>query len=96
MIIIKNRIIPFGKFKAITLWPFIFYKGKSLTEFELNHEKIHLEQQKELWLILFYIIYLYYAVRRKYKRIPFEIEAYKYHYDLNYLSRRKKFAWKKL
>ena len=38
--IIKNKIIPFGNYKAMNLFGIIFTKS-SLSEIELNHEKIH-------------------------------------------------------
>lgn len=56
MKIIKNKLIPFGDFVAMATWPFIFAK-KDLSDVELRHEKIHGEQQKELLLIGFYLLY---------------------------------------
>jgi hypothetical protein len=42
MIIVKNNIIPFKGYKAITLWPFIFVRKEcSFDEIDLNHELIH-------------------------------------------------------
>ena len=49
---IKNTIIPFGRFKAMTIWPFVFYKGSEPSERTINHEAIHGEQQKEIILLL--------------------------------------------
>ena len=40
MKVIKNKIIPFKGFKAITIWPFIFTRS-DLSNIDLNHEKIH-------------------------------------------------------
>lgn len=40
MWIIKNKILPFEGFKAITIWPFIFAR-KDLDSIDINHEKIH-------------------------------------------------------
>jgi hypothetical protein len=40
MIIVKNNIIPFKNYVAITLWPFIFTK-RTLSVVDINHEKIH-------------------------------------------------------
>jgi hypothetical protein len=54
MIIIKNKIIPFGSFVAMTIGPFIFTKKDYLSPTVINHESIHWEQYKEL-LILFFI-----------------------------------------
>lgn len=96
-IIIKNSIIPFKGFKAITLWPFIFVrKGCSFDEIDLNHEKIHLKQQLELLVIPFFLIYISESIFRKYRNISFEKEAYRYEEDLGYLKRRKHYAqWRK-
>lgn len=57
MSIIKNTIIPFGKFKAINLFGVIFYKGSYPTKDTINHEKIHTAQMKEMLYIFFYIWY---------------------------------------
>ena len=47
MKIIYNKIIPFKGFLAINLFGFLFAR-KKLTEVNINHEKIHTEQMKEL------------------------------------------------
>jgi len=86
---------------AITLFPFIISKEK-MDETTLNHEKIHIEQQKELFVIFFYLLYVYYFIENyyffrdthtAYMMIPFEREAYEYDSDLNYISNRKRFRW---
>lgn len=87
MIVIKNKFIPFGGYKAITIWPFIFTKG-DLSNVDLNHEKIHGRQQLELLVIFFYIIYGIEYLLKKYRQISFEKEAYKYQGDLTYLENR--------
>ena len=96
MIIIKNNIIPFKGFKAITLWPFIFVrKGLSFGEIDLNHERIHGRQQLELALIGFYLIYFIEWIAKGYDYISFEIEAYKNEKNLDYLKNRKHYSmWK--
>lgn len=96
MVIIKNNIIPFKGFKAITLWPFIFVrKGCSFNEIDLNHENIHGKQQLELLIIPFYIIYLIEWIIKGYRNISFEKEAYSNEYNLDYLKNRKHFSmWK--
>lgn len=96
MVIIKNNIIPFKGFKAITLWPFIFVrKDCSFNEIDLNHENIHGKQQLELLIIPFYIIYLVEWLFKEYRDISFEKEAYNNEDNLNYLKTRKQFAqWK--
>lgn len=107
-IIIENSKIPkylsiFINIYAITLYPFIICK-EVMNKTTLNHEKIHLRQQRELWIIGFYILYVYYWLRGRvsgmssvdaYLCIPFEIEAYENQTNEFYLVTRKKNAWKK-
>ena len=87
---------------AITLYPFIICKGE-MDEQTLNHEKIHLAQQRELWLVGFYLLYAFYWLRARllgmsshdaYMTIPFEVEAYAQQHDVNYLKNRERFAWR--
>ena len=101
MRVVLNRFIPFGRFIAVTLWPFIFCK-KVLTYVVLNHERIHGEQQKELLLVFFYVWYflewllrliLYRDFYEAYRNISFEQEAYECECDPFYLERRKMFGW---
>ena len=103
MKIIRNNIIPFKGFKAITIGNLIFVrKGSEFTDENYNHECIHAVQQKELYYIGFFIIYLYEYIinlfRYKdsyvaYRTIGFEQEAYHYQNVSDYLSWRKKNAW---
>ena len=82
----------------MTLYPFIFVKRKHATSFTtkvLNHELIHEAQIKDLGLIRFYIMYLWFFVKGGYKRAnPFELEAYAHDDDLDYLKSRVKNAWR--
>ncbi len=105
-IIIQNSNIPkylsiFINIYAITLYPFIICR-EEMDEVTLNHEKIHLAQQKELWIIGFYLLYVYYWLRGKWKgeqsliaylNIPFEVEAYSNESKPFYLIERKRHAW---
>ena len=97
MIIVKNNIIPFKNYVAITLWPFIFTK-RTLSVVDINHEKIHGRQQLELLIIPFYLIYIIewivrlFIDKNAYRNISFEKEAYKHQNDLDYLNKRKLFA----
>lgn len=107
----------FMKPTAITLWPFIIISPKRIKEqatrektseeavtyFLINHEKIHLQQQKELYVIGFYVLYLYYFLKyliryrnfkSAYRYIPFEQEAYDKQYTLKYLEKRPPYIWK--
>ena len=107
-IIIQNSNIPkylsiFINIYAITLYPFIICR-EEMDDTVLNHEKIHLHQQKELWIIGFYFLYVYYWLRNKvagmtsqeaYAYIPFEIEAYQNETSKYYLLTRKKNSWRK-
>lgn len=90
--LIKNKYIPFGKYKAVALYPFIFYK-KDINLIDVNHEKIHLKQQLELLILPFYILYAIFHLIYGYDKNPFEKEAYKYQSDLNYCRNRKFWAW---
>ena len=106
--IIKNSIIPklssvFINVYAITLWPFIFIRDEG-NKRTINHEKIHLEQQKELLLVGFYLLYVifwiiglfkYRSTQIAYYEIPFEREAYANDDDWVYLLNRKRYAWTK-
>lgn len=94
--IIENKYIPVKGFKAMAIWPFIFVrKGCNIDEITLNHEHIHFEQQKELFIIGFYSLYLYYHLKYGYYNNPFESEAYTNEYNTEYINNRKSFAWLK-
>ena len=107
-IIIQNSKIPvylsiFINIGAITLFPFIISRDE-MDEITIRHECIHIEQQRELWVIPFYLLYGFYWLKGKiagmsnddaYFNIPFEKEAYSKMYDPEYLERREKHAWKK-
>ncbi len=59
MKIIENNILPPKGYKAITLLNMIFVrKGTELNEVDINHEAIHYEQEKELLIVGFYILYV--------------------------------------
>lgn len=102
MIIVSRGLLKNTKISAITLFPFILLRNADFKKDAvlLNHEKIHLHQQRELLIIFFYIWYVveYYFLVFKlknrflaYKSISFEREAYAMEHDLNYLDSRK--AW---
>lgn len=97
MKIVRNSIIPFKGYKAITIWPFIFVREEcSFDEVDLNHENIHGKQQLELLIIFFYLIYLVEWIIKGYRNISFEREAYGNEDNLNYLKTRKYYAWLKM
>lgn len=100
MIIVNKYLVP-KKAVAIAIWPFIIFKEKRfITRVRINHEKIHLAQQKELLVIPFYILYafnfifnLIFLKAHPYYHIVFEIEAYDNQYNVSYLKNRKFWAW---
>jgi hypothetical protein len=87
--IILQATLP-GKWNGITLFPFIIVEDKN-DKVLINHEAIHYQQQKELWIIGFYIWYLWEHFKRGHDHNIFEKEAEAYKYDLTYLKTRKKF-----
>lgn len=81
-------------------------RGKEKEKFKklVNHESIHIYQQMELFVVIFYILYgLFYFINlikfrnhyEAYIHIPFEVEAYKNDQNLTYLENRKLFSWVK-
>ena len=108
-IVIQNSRIPallswFITIKAITIYPFIIFRDET-DEQTINHERIHIVQQRELLVIPFYILYVGYWLvnkfihkdnsRMAYYNIPFEIEAYQNDENFSYLLNRKWFSWRK-
>lgn len=101
MKIIYNNIIPFKGYKCINLFGLLFVrKGKTLSDKDINHERIHTEQMKEMLYIPFYIWYfvewlieLFHYGTTAYHTNTFEREAYDNDDNLTYLSTRKRFAW---
>lgn len=86
---------------AFAFYPFIVIKKKEYinNKIMINHEMIHLKQQKELFVLMFYVLYFYYFMKnwvltrntkKAYFLIPFELEAYTYQ---SKPEDRKKFGW---
>ena len=102
MKLIYNNIIPFKGFKAINLFGLCFVRnGMKMSDKDINHEKIHTSQMKELLYLPFYLLYFGEWVVRlfmkgnAYRNISFEKEAYANENDLTYLTRRKHYGmWK--
>lgn len=101
MLFISGKYILAKGFGGLALFPFIFIKRDSLRQDKVfvNHERIHLQQQKELLLLAFLLWYgleyliklLHYRNRREaYLNISFEREAYQNEKNLNYLSNQRK------
>lgn len=103
MLIIRNDLIPFPGYKAITIWPFIFVRKNAWYSNDNDrHERIHGRQQLEMLLLLFYLWYgLEYIIRlaimrdrdRAYCTISFEQEAYTHERNQDYLQHRRWYAW---
>ena len=55
MITIKNRLIPFSGFAALTLWPFVFVR-QDLSERGRRHEGTHLAQELEVMMAMCAIV----------------------------------------
>ena len=91
--------VPWLQASGMALYPFILVKKKHPSAILLNHERIHLCQQLELGLVVFYIWYIaeylwyrYYkgeSSEQAYLHIRFEQEAYRNDEDLTYLRKRK-------
>lgn len=102
MILIKsNFLVPSG-YKAMTIFPFIFYRG-DMNIVTFNHESIHIRQQLELLIIPFFIWYFidyiyklckYGSHKKAYYNIVFEREAYANQDDISYLGKRKWYEFK--
>lgn len=97
-----KRLPKWFKYSGITLFPFGIYVKKGASRNLINHELIHWEQQKEMLCIFFYIWYLiewiiniFIYKNRAYVKLSHEQEAYDNDQDLNYLEKRKRFAWVK-
>jgi len=99
-----DKLSWFMRIGGITLFPWVIlrekyrddpkYKEKNITT--INHESIHIAQQKELLIVLFYVWYfiewfmkLFIYGKRAYHNISFEREAHDNDNNLNYLDNRK-------
>lgn len=101
---IVKSVIPrwFGA-KAMVIWPFILVSPNAkMSETDLNHERIHLAQYKELFVIGFYLLYgLEWCIKSllmwkgAYRELSFEREAYDNEGDLEYLKKRKRYSFTK-
>ncbi len=102
--ILINKYFFYKNYVGLSLWPFIILKERSLTNDDvlINHERIHLQQQLELFIVFFYIWYLtewiikcawYFNGYKAYRNISFEREAYYHESDSHYLTRRGRFRF---
>ena len=115
-IIVNNSRIPGWLSKvspiniyAIVLWPWIFCRG-DLREHPdtMRHEFVHWHQQRELWVLPFYAIYLLdylrglwkyrgqpHAKRLAYLNIRFEQEARAHQRTEEDYASRRRFGWRR-
>lgn len=89
---------------GITLFPFVLLREKEPDAFLIFHERIHIRQQLEMGILLFYIWYLLewfihylqvWDLWRAYFLISFEREAYSNDKEPGYLEKRKFWAFLK-
>jgi len=89
-ILVTNSKVPrwlsiFMEIEAITIYPFIFFRGwvspdlswNNSSKILYNHEMIHIKQYEELWVIGFFIVYAYDFIKGLLKYGDFE-KAYKH------------------
>lgn len=102
MKIIHTKHFPFGSYTTINLFGILFTKQDKLIPRDINHEKIHTAQMKEMGYIFFYLWYFieYLLIRLFHKKqgnayhdTSFEEEAYTNQYNYSYLKNRKHYAW---
>ena len=97
-VVVFKYLTPKG-FRGLTLYPFVLISNANDRNDRvfLNHEKIHIRQQLELFVLLFYVWYILEFLFRwiqfkdrkiAYYAISFEREAYANEKDLEYLKTR--------
>ena len=96
--------VPWMRPSGMALFPFILVRERRF-EFDpvlINHEQIHFRQQLEMLIIPFYILYvlnyLFNLVKYRdryeaYRQMYYEREAYTNERDMNYLKKRKMWAF---
>ena len=99
----RKRI--FNYYTGLSFFIFIWISKHTKDEVRLvRHEKIHFLQQIELLFIFHWVLYaFFYLLSRSkghghyiaYRYNPFEIEAYANEHDIEYLRKRRAFAWVK-
>ncbi|MDD3005310.1 hypothetical protein [Flavobacterium sp.] len=98
-VIVTKYLVPNG-FSGITIFPFVFLKEKKYISHStlIQHEKIHLKQQLELLIVLFFMWYFleflfrlwkYKDKHKAYQNISFEREAYANESQEGFLRQRK-------
>lgn len=111
MKLIFNKIIPFKGYSHLSFCGIVFcreefrcFEGSEWWKKVMNHEAIHLAQQKELLFVGFFLLYFLEWLFRlitppwktAYKDISFEREAKMNQDNPDYLKTRKRFSqWRK-
>ena len=103
--IIQCKYLPVKGFAAMNIFGMLLVrKGYYLNAVDMNHERIHTVQMREMGYLPFYIWYViewlirccrFIRPRVAYRNISFEREAYEHQKDLNYLKHRKHYAFLK-
>ena len=109
-----NIVGLFFVISGISIFPFVVLREAYLQDSKfwtkrrsktINHETIHFQQQLEMLVIPFYLVYfLEYLIRflisfdghKAYRGISFEQEAYNNEHNLEYLKTRKRYNWLRL
>ena len=99
--VVKCKLIPKGI--CLNLFGTFWTRDPSwIDKAVINHERIHTTQMRELLFVPFYILYVaewlvrlvqYRNRDTAYRNISFEREAYAYGHSLDYLRRRRRYAW---
>jgi hypothetical protein len=97
--IVSKFLVPRG-YEGFAFFPFIIAGNKSRVKDEvfLSHEKIHIRQQQETLVILFFLWYFteffirfiqFKNSKKAYRNISFEQEAYANEHNTDYLKDRR-------
>lgn len=105
MKIIRNKWIPFKGYDAMCICNLILARNDAkISDRILRHESIHAVQWKECLYLFFLPIYIgsfvwqffhYWKWMKAYENVCFEREAYAHAHEVDYLEKRKSFAWLK-
>lgn len=102
MIIFRTKLFPPKNYDAINILGLLFiHPGVMISAELINHERIHTRQMLEMLILPYYLWYfIEWLIRiqlpgRAYMNLSFEREAYRHMNDLDYLKKRKPYAWAK-
>ena len=106
IVIVWKRLKKVLKCDGIVLFPFIVFSDEKYKNDQqiMNHERIHVRQVLELFIVPFYLLYLTeFLIRRisskskyeAYRKISFEQEAYSNDENMEYLKKRPFFSFAK-